>query len=1389
MKNIKHTLILLMAFLLFKFSYADVPPNYKKPNLNELKSVNASGGCAPAINTTNLELNNVRALINTGGDMWWDMFGDQTAKYEVPKGSGKTSLFAGSIWIGGIDVNGQLKLAAQRFRSEGKSDYWTGPLIPEGDEIATVDKQICRRYDKHFSISRDDVSKFKAWYEADNETKARDYPGYSIPQSIIDWPGNGPAGYDPLLAPFKDRNGDMEYNPEDGDYPYYDLDNDIDPNCERPKNKPRIIFGDETLWWVYNDKGNIHTETGADAIGMEIKAQAFAFATSDELNDMTFYNYNVINRSTYTLTNTYFGVWTDADLGFATDDYVGCDVDRGLGYIYNGAEIDGNGEVEAYGKNPPSCGIDFFEGPYQDNNGEDDSTVWKKNGRDKNCNAEFYSNGSINGLNFGDGTIDNERWGMRRFVYFNNDNSNTGDPKTAQQHYNYLLGKWKNGVDLSYGGAGDPSNDEDDAVLDDIKTDFMFPGETDECDWGTKKSLAEGMEIWTEETAKNDNGDRRFVQSAGPFTLEPGAVNDITIGAVWARATSGDPFESVKLMQRADDKAQRLFESCFKILDGPDAPKLTIIELDKEFIFHISNPAGSNNYLEGYSQKDERIELISDTITDYDTLVIDGKITAEERDSILEEMKKYKFQGYQVYQVKDGNVSVTELENTSVARIIFQCDIKDEASTLVNLEDGKALVEKVNGANNGIVHSFKITEDFFAQGDNRLVNYKDYHYIAVAYAYNNYAPYKIDVNYLSGQYTPYLLGRKSTTGEIRSIKHTPHPNSSLDNGTFMNAEYGDMPAITKLSGNGNGGLALDLEEVSENEIFNKNGDNVEKLSYKRNNGPINIKVIDPLSVPKGKFILKMDTITSFDTITGKIKDAKWSITNGEKTIKSDNWISIGDEQLIPEWGISISIKQIDFPLFGRNENGNGFIEASIEYEDDKTWLVFFPDNDEVDELDWIKAGNNSMKIGRITRRLDYCFGSASGNPEESYRAWFDENADFEKILGGTWAPYWLCKGFDKSNKYPLMNNTNEQLSNFQTNGFEDLHRRLSSIDFVITADKSKWTRSPIIEMIEPETGSSFTLEDGTKVNSFGLKNFPSVDKEGNPDNTETNGMGWFPGYAIDIESGERLNIMFGEDSQLVGDNGRDMIWNPTSNLASLSEMKFGGKHYIYVMGPNDGEFPMPAYDEGEYIRQELSADPFASGYVTHMKNVFMNPMWVSIPLLNPEYDFQETDDPYGFIEGDVKVKIRVANPYVKNTDTLSVDTEANNNNFPMFEFYSDDICVEKGKTSIEESAMDKINVVPNPYYGYSEYEKGQLENEIKIINLPNECEISIYSANGTLIKKFKKDNFLTYQKWDMKNTYGIPISSGVYIIHISSDAGEKILKWFGALRPIDLNAF
>ena len=114
----------------------------------------------------------------------------------------------------------------------------------------------------------------------------------------------------------------------------------------------------------------------------------------------------------------------------------------------------------------------------------------------------------------------------------------------------------------------------------------MFPGTTD----------PSFNEVWTEITAGNDPADRRFLQSAGPFSLEPGAVNYITIGVVWARASEGNNFASVEKMKLADRKAQTLFDICFEVIDGPSAPDIQIVELDEELILNLTYSENSNKY-------------------------------------------------------------------------------------------------------------------------------------------------------------------------------------------------------------------------------------------------------------------------------------------------------------------------------------------------------------------------------------------------------------------------------------------------------------------------------------------------------------------------------------------------------------------------------------------------------------------------------------------------------------------------------------------------------------------------------------------------------------------------------------------------------------------------
>jgi len=128
MKNIFRLSLttIFSLLLLFSVSYSFGEEYHGGKSKKGNKSIKANAaGCLPGSGYKYLDINNVRARINTGGDMWWDM---ENGDYEIPKGSGKTSMFSASLWIGGMDVNDQLKLAAIRYRQgpdfNGGTDYW-----------------------------------------------------------------------------------------------------------------------------------------------------------------------------------------------------------------------------------------------------------------------------------------------------------------------------------------------------------------------------------------------------------------------------------------------------------------------------------------------------------------------------------------------------------------------------------------------------------------------------------------------------------------------------------------------------------------------------------------------------------------------------------------------------------------------------------------------------------------------------------------------------------------------------------------------------------------------------------------------------------------------------------------------------------------------------------------------------------------------------------------------------------------------------------------------------------------------------------------------------------------------------------------------------------------
>ena len=1382
--------VVLIAQPLFAYKYVGNGGPGATDNSNNNGSVVQpqlrSAACAPATALRNIEWNNVRALIETGGSLWQDR-ATSSASYEVPKGGGVSSLYAGALWMGGISPDQQLKLAALTFRNRG-NDYWTGPLTIDGS--AEIDASTCQQYDDFFVSTRSDAQLHRSYFDAlKTGTSDEEFPdGYSIPSYFFDYPahGNTALNQDFYLAPFKDYDGNGFYDPSQGDYPWYDFVSEID--CGRRLREDIVpLYGDRNFYWIFNDKGNVHSESQGEPIGMEIRSQTFQFSTNDEVNNMTFHNYVLINQGTQTLGDTYFGVWVDADVGTATDDYVGCDVQRGLGYAYNGDAYDETSSSSAgYLENPPAVGIDFFEGPYQDADEIDNPLTTNFSDAVDSLGIPYEGIG----IGYGDGVIDNERFGMRRFVYYNNSGSNlNGEPSTPLHYYNYMNGIWLNGQTMSPGGDGTTQSD--------IQAQYMFPGDTDPYNWGTQ-----GVDIdyWSEVGEGNPPADRRFIQSAGPFTLEPGDYNNITMGVVWARGTNGDPEQSVSLMRQADDKAQALFDNCFEIVSGPDAPDVAIQELENELILYLSNENSlSNNFHEEYVQFDPGIPKLN----------IDG----EEYDSLT---RSYTFQGYQIYQLADNTVSAADLANVEMARLIYQCDVADDIDVIFNYEEDEIIPVPVpnlmvNGENEGISHSFRVTTDVFAQGDNKLVNYRTYYFMALAYGYNNYRDFNTETG--TGQDIPYKASRKGAIGSIRVYSGTPHLPSPESGGTIQNSSYGDGVIVTRLEGKGNGDNIIELSSDSETAILESPNGRVSQLTYTGDGSPVNIRVVDPLRVPDANFELQ---VNSSDSDLEDADESYWILTNrtlldatgdSTKAIRnSTKALNILNEELLLDWGLSITLHQYQYP------NGGSFsdpLESSITFDNPSApWLQGVPDKEGFDLLNWIRAGTQE---GDDELEEEIVFNDIkAGNP-------LDEDEKYEGVLGGTWAPYCLVSFTDDvtlvtgetiqiPNIAPTVKGLEGDLSPFSgING-------LNNVDVVLTSDKLLWTRCPVLEM-QPVEALAQKAYDGDDPEKMRLRRHPSVDKKGrkpsdvgynaseaNPNGAQPVGMSWFPGYAIDVGTGERLNMAFGEDSWLGADNGNDMIFNPSSRIYSgsgnqggfiQSGVYAGGQHWIYVFKNSQFEEGssnrMPTYDKGNYMYENLEAAPST----TTVRRVFRACTWVGSSLSNEDFPMLSVED--GLIPNDVRIKLRVSKSYEKYSPLVAdVDEtdQAENNWNPLYTFSTKSVATTTTDDSTLTSILDLIGIVPNPYYAYSKYETSKLDNRVKITNLPEECTIRIYNLSGTLVRQYNKADPLTFQDWDLKNNKNVPIAGGVYIIHIDvPDIGQKVLKWFGVMRPIDLDTF
>ena len=107
-----------------------------------------------------------------------------------------------------------------------------------------------------------------------------------------------------------------------------------------------------------------------------------------------------------------------------------------------------------------------------------------------------------------------------------------------------------------------------------------------------------------------------------------------------------------------------------------------------------------------------------------------------------------------------------------------------------------------------------------------------------------------------------------------------------------------------------------------------------------------------------------------------------------------------------------------------------------------------------------------------------------------------------------------------------------------------------------------------------------------------------------------------------------------------------------------------------------------------------------------------------------------------------------------------------------------------GKVStVADTTLDTIKVVPNPYIVRSRFNETSVSRKLRFTNLPQECRISIFTVTGELVKVLDHNNqFDGNEWWDLRSANNQEVAPGLYIYHVESNNGKEKIGKFAVIR-------
>ncbi len=415
-----------------------------------------------------IDVNNLNMFVTNLGSWANDFANQNNSGLFFPKGTTKTVVYESGLWIG-ARVNGEPRATIAEYSQE----YGPGAMIGAAPDDASLPAYQVYKVSRWTGSASDTdhVERSAAAVAADRTLDPIVHHSWS---EYI-------AGAKPYGAPTR----------------IYRLPNPDSPGDSVAVEGPDVT-GDQMLWAVYNDADparHANTAGSSAPLGLEVQQTTFAFDRQGPLGNTLFLKFKIINKGGQHLDSMFVSLWADPDLGGATDDLVGCDVPKSLGFCYNATNAD-----QYYGVNPPALGYDFFQGP-------------KQGGVTQGlASFDFYSNGK--------------------------------DPQNAEQTYNLMTGLNADGTPVINPLTGLPS-----------------------------AYYASGDPVAGTGWLDGNAADRRFLMSAGPFSMAPGDTQ-IVVGAIIV-AQGADRLSSVTGLEFYDVKAQKAFDVDFQLPPPPPQPKVT----------------------------------------------------------------------------------------------------------------------------------------------------------------------------------------------------------------------------------------------------------------------------------------------------------------------------------------------------------------------------------------------------------------------------------------------------------------------------------------------------------------------------------------------------------------------------------------------------------------------------------------------------------------------------------------------------------------------------------------------------------------------------------------------------------------------------------------------